>query len=79
MVYQAEQNIQVIIFLSALTLLGTGQNTYIISAVKLLSPSRGTMNKVMEPPKKSRSYCLYSQQSAKWHWAEVSGWLQQGS
>lgn len=73
MVNQAAQNFQVIIFLSALTLLGTEQNTYIISAAKPLSPSRGTMDEVIEPPKNSKSSSLYSQQSAKWHWAEVSG------
>lgn len=77
MVYQAEQNFQVIIFLSALTLLGTDQNTSIISAVKLLSPSRGTMDKVTESPKNSGLSCLYSQQSAAGQWAEV-GKLQQG-
>lgn len=71
--YQVECNIQVIISLSALTFLGTEQNNYIISAVKILSPSRGIMDKVMEPPKNSRCSCLYSQQSAGWHWAEVSG------
>lgn len=66
------QHIQIIIFLSATTLLDTELDTCIISPVKLLSPSRGTVGRVTEPTKKSRSYHLDSQWSAKQHWAEIS-------
>lgn len=76
--YQPGQIIQVVIFLSALTLPGAEQNTCIIPAVKVLSPSRGTVHEVMEPPQNSESSCLCSQQAAKRHRAEGSGLLSRG-
>lgn len=45
------QHIHITVFLSATTSGGVELDTCIISAVKLLPPSRGSMGRVMEPTK----------------------------